>query len=251
MGNVTLWRFNSESSINHHWLTNWKWGPSLAIFGLQIRHMRGVGMKLKEMPKLQKWNISSICPAPLGKLSSWVIARVTGCLARGATYLRLASGTPWVIGQHCPCHDITGTGHEIFYVSKFGSIGPFWQRICGLVAYHPVENRIALCISYCPSIKQLLIWGRPNHQKTLNCEDFLYDTLLRWLFVRVTTFCSQGKKLVRKQNCKALMARYSPCSGGDCSGLQNTIYPQKLALAGQICQRKKMVLCLVKVFCLS
>ena len=120
-----------------------------------------------------------------------------------------------------------------------------------LEAYHPVENRIALCISYCPSIKQLLIWGRPNHQKTSNCEDFLYDTLLGWLFVRVTTFCSQGKKLVRKQNCKALMARYSPCSGGDCSGWQNTIYPQKLALAGQICQRKRMVLCLVKVFRLS
>lgn len=124
------------------------------------------------MPKLQKWNISSTCPAPLGKLSSWVIARVTGCLARGATYLRLASGTPWVIGQHCPCHDITGTGHEIFYVPKFGSIDPFWQRICGLEAYHPVENRIALCISYCPSIKQLLIWGRPNHQKNIKLRRF-------------------------------------------------------------------------------
>ena len=169
------------------------------------------------MPKLQKWNISSTCPAPLGKLSSWVIARVTGCLARGATYLRLASGTPWVIGQHCPCHDITGTGHEIYYVSNFGSIDPFWQRICGFESYHPVENRIALCISYCPSIKPLLIRGRPNLEiikKTSNCEDFLYITLLRWLFFRVATFCSPGKKLFRKQNCKASMAGYSSCSGG-------------------------------------
>ena len=44
-----------------------------------------------------------------------------GLVAGGASYRDLGSGTPRVIGQHCPCHDIT-TEHKTEKVSKFGNL---------------------------------------------------------------------------------------------------------------------------------
>ena len=48
-----------------------------------------------------------------------------GLVAGGASYRDLGSGTPRVIGQHCPCHDIT-TEHKTEKVSKFGNLQIQW-----------------------------------------------------------------------------------------------------------------------------
>ena len=167
------------------------------------------------------------------KLSSWVIARVTGCLARGANYLRLASGTPWVIGQHCPCHDIAGTGMK-YITSQFREHRPILRiwGVWGVPPYGKSDSSLYIILPFNKAASDMRKAKSWNHQKkhqiakisfiTLSSSDYLSELQLFVLKER-RCFANRIVKL-QMEGTFALL-----CCGLEinCPGLHNTIYPHR------------------------